>query len=131
MNGSDAVEIIYELTDSSGNQYKMREIIPYESYFFNKFCDAMIAAGLNEDDNLDAVIGIEEDVVLSYPDTNQLGHFTSRKPATRAPQNKSGKKGAPANKAKSNFSLEDDSDEEDDIIFDEEDTYEDIQFDDD
>ena len=78
--GDAAVEVVYELTDADGCALKMREVLPVDSWAFEKFSDALIAAGMEEDDDLDGAVGVTEDVVLTYPDPKGLGHFKSRKP---------------------------------------------------
>lgn len=80
--GEDAVEIIYELTAPDGSVRKMREVIPYDSWAFEIFCDTLIAAGLEDGDDISAAVGVTEDVLLEYPDTHGLGHFTKRTPST-------------------------------------------------
>ena len=78
--GDDAVEVIYALTDTEGRVLTMREVIPEDAWVFEMFCDALLTAGLQEDDDIAAAVGITEDVVLEYPDPHGLGHFTSRVP---------------------------------------------------
>ena len=78
--GDDAVEVVYDLTAADGSRLKMREIIPIDSYYYEKFGDALISAGLEEGADLQDAIGIEEDVVLDYPSPGGIGHFKSRRP---------------------------------------------------
>lgn len=82
--GDEAVEVIYDLVAADGKQLQMREVIPIESWAFEKFCDALIEAGLSEDDDLTAAVGVVEDVELVYPQPNGFGHFERRKPVTNA-----------------------------------------------
>ena len=82
--GDDAIEVIYSLTRPDGQLLKMREILPLDSWAFERLCDALIAAGLNEDDDILDAIGIEEDVTLTYPNSGGLGHFSKRVPASSA-----------------------------------------------
>ena len=78
--GNVAVEVVYDLTAKDGSRLQMREVIPVDSWAFEKFCDALIAAGLEEDDDLLDAVGIVEDVELVYPEPRGLGHFGSRNP---------------------------------------------------
>lgn len=80
--GDPAVTIVYELTSPDGSQFKIREVIPVDSFFFEKFGDAMIAAGLEEGEDLLDAVGIEEEVFLDYPTPGSIGHFKSRRPVT-------------------------------------------------
>ena len=80
ISGKEAAEVIYELRAANGKSYKMREIVPYDSYPFDRFCNDLIAAGLQDGSDLSAAVGITEDVTLSYPDTGGLGHFSKRTP---------------------------------------------------
>lgn len=80
--GEDAVEIIYELTAPDGSVRKMREVIPEDSWAFERFCDALIAAGLEDDGDIKDAVGVTEDVYLDYPNASGLGHFTNRTPVT-------------------------------------------------
>ncbi len=79
-NGEDAVEVIYELTAPDGSVRKMREVIPYDSWAYEIFSDALIAAGLDDDGDIADAVGVTEDVYLSYPDERGLGHFSKRTP---------------------------------------------------
>ena len=81
--GDDAVEVVYDLVTEDGNKYQMREIIPVDSWAFERFSDAMIAAGMEEDDDLTDAVGITEDVELVYPNPKGLGHFGQRTPADK------------------------------------------------
>ena len=118
--GDDAVEVIYNLLATDGSCLKMREIIPLDSWAFEKFCDALIAAGLTEDDDLNAAVGITEEVVLAYPDPRGLGHFSERHPvptdATSDGQPRKSVKATANNHASSGGDFDDyiDEDDEDD-----------------
>ena len=80
MAGEEAIEIIYELTAPDGSVRKMREVIPCDSWAYERFCDALIAAGLKDDDDITDAVGVTEDVYLTYPDARGLGHFSKRTP---------------------------------------------------
>ena len=79
--GDEAIEVIYLLTAPDGTQMKMREIIPIESHAFEHFCDALLAAGLSENDDILDGIGTEEAVTLYYEDPHGFGRFSKRRPA--------------------------------------------------
>lgn len=78
--GDEAVEVIYELAAVDGKVFKMREVIPFDSWAFEKFSNAMIEAGLEENEDIEATIGVTEDVTLTYDEPDGLGHFTKRVP---------------------------------------------------
>lgn len=78
--GDDAVEIIYELTAPDGVIRKMREVIPCDSWAYERFCDALLAAGLEEDGDVADAVGVTEDVHLTYLNARGLGHFAKRTP---------------------------------------------------
>lgn len=78
--GADAAEIIYELRAADGTVYKVREVIPFDLWVFDKFCDAMIKAGLQDGDDLSKAIGIKERVILEYPTPGGIGRFKERHP---------------------------------------------------
>lgn len=82
MAGDEAVEIIYELTAMDGSVKLMREVIPIDSYSFELFSDAMVAAGLPDDADIEDVVGVRETVELVYPEPKSLGHFEKRRPVT-------------------------------------------------
>ena len=79
--GEDAVEVIYELVSPKGHRWRMREVLPVDGWPFEKFGDALIAAGLHEGDDLICAVGVAEDVELAYPNPRGLGHFATRTPA--------------------------------------------------
>lgn len=80
--GNEAVEVIYLLTAHDGVEHKMREVIPIDDFFFPRFCDAMVDAGLADGDDLLNAVGVEEKVELVYPNPKGLGHFAARTPVT-------------------------------------------------
>ena len=118
--GEDAVEIIYDLAAPDGRRCQMREVIPVDSWPFECFCDAMIAAGLNENDDLTDAVGICEDVELHYPDARGFGRFKHRVPAA-ASVGPSSKDSSATESDDEGEPLEADEDEEFDDFLEEED----------
>lgn len=108
MAGEDAVEVIYELIAMDGSVRQMREVIPMDSYSFECFSDAMIAAGLPDDADIEEVVGVKETVELVYPEPKGLGHFEKRRPVTATTKQQATK----GNRAQDDW-LED---EEDDLL---------------
>lgn len=78
--GEDAIEVVYAFTGADGKEITAREVLPVESYFFERFCDALIAAGLKDGDDLADAVGIEEDVEIDYPVPHGLGRLKLRCP---------------------------------------------------
>lgn len=81
--GKTAIEIVYQLTDSMGKGYKIREIVPDDSWYYEQFSNAMVAAGVPDEAEIDEAVGVEEDVELVYDDPCSLGHFATRVPAAQ------------------------------------------------
>lgn len=81
-SGDDAIDVVYQLTSPTGASYQMRERIPFDTYPYILFGNAMIAAGLNPGDDPVKAVGVEENVLLYYPSPGAIGHFSKRKPIT-------------------------------------------------
>ena len=119
--GDEAVEVIYDLITTDGQKFLMREVIPVDSWAFELFCDALIAAGMSEDDDLTAAVGIEEAVELHYPDPRGFGRFKRRTPITGSAEEVAAEaaavEGEDVDDADDEFDdfLEDDEDEDDDL----------------
>lgn len=79
-SGDDAIDVVYQLTSSTGDSYQMRERISFDTYPYILFGNAMIAAGLNPGDDPVKAVGVTEDVTLYYPSPGAIGHFSKRKP---------------------------------------------------
>lgn len=77
--GAKAIDVSYSLTNSRGQRYTMRLRVPEKTSLYDDFADAMIAAGATEDSPLDALVGIREEVTISYND-HDFAQFSSRKP---------------------------------------------------
>ena len=80
--GDEAVEVIYELIAADGSVMLMREVIPLDSWAFEIFSDAMIAAGVPDDADIEEVVGVKENVELVYSEPKGLGSFDKRRPVT-------------------------------------------------
>ena len=107
--GEEAVDVLYELTDSSGKQYHIRARYPTDGYYFDKLCDALLNAGLPDGSKLSDGIGIEEEVTLDYPDGGRIGNFVDRRPVNSAA---TGRKSAGSNSRVVEDVDEDDEDTE-------------------
>lgn len=78
--GADAAEIIYELRAADGTAYKIREVIPFDLWVFDRFSDAMIEAGLQDGDDLSKAVGVQERIILDYPTPGGIGRIKERHP---------------------------------------------------
>ena len=74
---------------------------------FAELCEALLDAGLTEDSKLSDAVGLEEQVVLEYPNGEHIGSFTSRSPVSRKVSNGQGSR------------YEADAEEERDVVDDE------------
>lgn len=80
--GEEAVDVLYELTDDSDKKYHVRMRYPLDGYYFEELCDTLLDAGLTEESKLSDAVGLEEQVVLDYPNGERIGSFTSRCPVS-------------------------------------------------
>ena len=81
--GEEAVDVLYELTSDSGKKHHVRMRYPLDGFYFEELCEALLDAGLTEDSKLSDAVGLEEQVVLGYPNGERIGSFISRYPADR------------------------------------------------
>ena len=88
--GEEAIDILYELTSASGKKHHVRMRYPIDGFYFEELCDALLDAGLPEDSKLSEAVGLEERVVLGYPNGERIGSFTSRSPVSRKASNGQG-----------------------------------------
>lgn len=85
--GAEAIQVIYKLTNVRGQTLLMREVIPTNSFPYRRFCDALIAAGVEEGSDILDAVGVEERITITYPDPHGLGHISKRVPLNRASAN--------------------------------------------
>ncbi len=83
--GEAAVDVLYELIADSGKKFHVRMRYPLESYYFEELCEALLDAGLTEDNKISDAVSVKETVVLDYPDDSRIGSFVDRWPADGAP----------------------------------------------
>ena len=76
--GEEAVDVLYELTSTSGRKYHVRMRYPVDGYFFEELCDALLDAGLAEGSKLSEAVGLEEEVELAYSNGERIGSFVNR-----------------------------------------------------
>lgn len=88
--GEQSVDFLYELTSSSGRKHHVRMRYPFDSFYYEELCEALLDAGLTEDSKLSDAVGLEEQVVLEYPNGEHIGSFTSRSPVSRKASNGKG-----------------------------------------
>lgn len=81
---ADAVDLIYELTDSGGKVVQGRIRYEIDGYHFYRLGDALIAAGLPEGSSIAEAVGIEETLEIVYPQRNSLAKIKSRRPLSVA-----------------------------------------------
>lgn len=102
--GDCSIDILYDLIDASNKKYHIRMRYPVDGFYYDKLCESLLDAGLPENSTLSKAVGIEEEVVLSYPNGERIGSFTSRSPAN-------GKK----NDREEDFSEDEDSSEDQEV----------------
>ena len=78
--GADAVDVSYELTSASGKVVQGRLRYELDGFHFEKLADALIDAGLEEGSSIVDAVGIEEEIVLTYPHRGSLGKIKERRP---------------------------------------------------
>ena len=78
-NGDEAIDVHYEFDDGV-HRYRIKMRYPVESTHFEALCDALIDAGVPENTSIKKAVGIEEMVVLDYPDGATMGSIVSRSP---------------------------------------------------
>lgn len=104
--GKPAVDVVYEFTDASGTRYKAKVRYELDSYFYEKFTNAMLDAGLPNGGSLSQAIGITEKLEVTYAYEGALGKLVNRRPASAA---------KPANTRSPAASIDDDDDEDTDF----------------
>lgn len=77
-------DVIYRFTSSSGKVIEAKIRYPIVGYHIERLIDALIDAGLPEGSPLTDAVGIEEDVVVVYPQEGALGKIKNRRPASKA-----------------------------------------------
>ena len=78
-NGDEAIDVHYDFDDGV-HRYRIKMRYPVESSHFEALCDALIEAGIPENASIKKAVGIEETVVLDYPDGATMGSIVSRSP---------------------------------------------------
>lgn len=118
-SSADAVDITYELTDSSGKVVQGRLRYEIGGYHFDRLGDALIDAGLPNGSSIVDAVGIEEEIELIYPYRGALAKIKSRRPleAIVAPKKAVAKPEAPADDGN------DEDDEYDDFLPDDEEDF--------
>ena len=81
--GEEAADLLYDLTDQKGMGYHIRIRYPAESFYYDELCGALLAAGLQAGDSLEKAIGLEETIVLEYPNGSTIGSITARTPISK------------------------------------------------
>lgn len=79
-SGNEAVDVHYDLTSSTGKRYHVKMRYPLDSFYFEELCDALIEAGVSENADISAAIGVTETVELAYDNDSVFGSFVSRNP---------------------------------------------------
>lgn len=77
--GAKAIDVSYSLTNSSGQLFTMRLRVPFQTPLYEEFADAMFAAGATEDTAYEDLVGVHEEVTLTYNDFD-FAELSSRKP---------------------------------------------------
>lgn len=110
-SSADAVDITYELTDSSGKVVQGRLRYEIGGYHFDRLGDALIAAGLPDGSPITEAVGICEELEIVYPQRTSLAKIKARRPMSVAKTQQS----------KADAATDEDEDyiEDDDILVDE------------
>ena len=118
--GKDAIDITYELVDSSGKAVVAKERHPADGYLFQKLVDHWIDCQLIPDGaNPSDLVGIEEEAEVTYVYEGALGNLQNRRPVNQASKATSPKKtSAPPVKDADKDDLEEDMEEDLDDEFD-------------
>lgn len=88
--GFPAVEVCYELKSLGGTSsqtYKVKQVYPEGTEYYDDFVKAMVDAINASDDqeiSFDDLIGVTEKVTVMYPNNGNWGTFTDRKPLEKA-----------------------------------------------
>lgn len=64
--GDAAVDLLHDLKDAKGRVYHVRSRYKLDSTRFAELGDALIAAGLSEDDSIQAAVGVEEKITIKH-----------------------------------------------------------------
>lgn len=82
--GKPMVDVTYRFTDARGKETEARMRYPITGYHLEKVIDAWLDAGLPEGSHLTDAVGLEEEVVIVYPQQGALGKIKSRRPVGKA-----------------------------------------------
>lgn len=107
-SGAEAVDVHYDLTDPAGKKYHVKMRYPVDSYYFEELCDALVDAGIPENADISAAIGVTETIELAYDEDSSFGSFVSREPCAVDAE------ASAASRAKINSLLDEFEDDEDD-----------------
>lgn len=119
-SGDAAIDVVYQLTDSTGKVVQARVRYPMEGYHLAQFVDAMMDAGLEDGAGLCDAVGLEENLTIVYPFTGSLGKIKSRSPAVAAVQS-APEKTVPAKSGRPLPHMLTDDDGDDELVDDQED----------
>ena len=112
-SGEESIDVLYELTSGSGKKYHVRMRYPVDGFYFDELCEALLDAGLTEDSKLFDAVGLEEQVVLDYPNGERIGSFTNRCPVSRKVSKGYGGRSEAAEEEETEVVDDEDQDEED------------------
>lgn len=117
----DAIDIIYELTNTKGKVVTAKERYPIEGYLLEKlivhwFDSQLLPADATYSD----IVGIEEQVDITYVHARALGNLKNRRPCNQVASKTPRPKAHPVEDDVDEEELEDDSDDQfDDFLEDE------------
>lgn len=78
--GAIAIDVRYDLVDAANKEYHVLMRYPCDSKHFGNLIDALLAAGLSEEDDIADAVGVREKVMLEYVDGETIGSITARSP---------------------------------------------------
>ena len=81
--GKLMADVTYRLTNADGKSADARIRYPVPGFHLDRLMDALVEAGLPEESSLTDAVGIEEEVIVTFPHDGALGKIKSRRPANQ------------------------------------------------
>lgn len=77
--GEEAIDVYYDLVSASNKTFHILMRYPLNSTHFAELIEALWSAGLSEEDDITAAVGVKERIVLEYINSD-IGSITARTP---------------------------------------------------
>ena len=78
--GEEAIDVYYDMVSRLNKTFHVLMRYPLNSTHFAEFIEALWSAGLSEEDDVIAAVGVKEKIVLEYVDGATIGSITARAP---------------------------------------------------